>query len=80
MAFIHATMVGSNDDNGLVVDASGLQGLNKTAYEHIEFGQRLVVFWCIMTNGMTSVVELIPTNSKERGFAIDNETLCHLAE
>ena len=80
MSFLFAAVVGSEDDDSIVVDAGRLQCLDETTYVDIEFGKRRVLFRRVVTNGMTCMVELIPADSEERWLAVDDESLGHLTE
>ena len=80
VSFLFASMVGSKDNDSIVVDAGCLQCLDETANIDIELGQRLVIFGGVVTNGMTCMVELVPADREERWLAVDDESFCHLAK
>ena len=79
MFFLLTTMVGRDNDDRIIIDASSLERLDKAADERVKVSKRLVVFRRVVTDGMPRMVKLIPTNGEERGVLLGDELLRHSA-
>ena len=80
VSLIDATMVCSDDDNCVIIDASILQSLHKSPYLNVESCQGFVVLRRIVPIRVPRVVKLVPTNSQQRWLLLNDKTFCHLAE
>ena len=80
MVFLLAAVVGGDDDDGVVVDSRLLQCLHQSPHQDIQLSQSLVVLGSVVTDGMARMIQLIPTDGKERGFAVEDVLLCHAAQ
>ena len=65
MTFVDASMVRSDDEDAILINAGILCGLDNLAYITVQYGQIGVIFWCVVTGCMAYMIRIVEDESAQ---------------